>query len=140
MLAKLIDTIVSLISLMEEESERLATRGPHRDLAEIAQAKIRLVAQLEAQTAQFDRESPDWKIQLAADERARLTDVVVHLADASAVNAAVLNRQIELSSEMMAAVATEAQRLTGTTSATYGAHGGLFQIDQAAPISLNTRL
>ena len=140
MFADLIDTTISLASLMEEESARLVSRGPHPDLVEIAEAKVRLVALLETQTAQMDREQPAWKQELSAEDRARLTDVVVHLADASAVNASVLKRQIELSTEMMAAVAAEAQRLMGTTNATYGAHGGLFQIDQATPISLNTRL
>jgi flagellar biosynthesis/type III secretory pathway chaperone len=140
MFAELIDTIVSLISLMEEESDRLVCRGPHPDLPEIAEAKVRLVALLEAQTAQLDRERPNWKRELDPEEHARLADVLVHLGDASAVNAKILSRQIELSTEMMAAVAAEAQRLMGTTNATYGAHGGLFQMDQATPISLNTRL
>jgi hypothetical protein len=65
---------------------------------------------------------------------------IAALHDASAINAEVLRRQIDLSSEMIAAVAAEVQRLTGTNSATYGAHGGLFQAGQATPISLNTKL
>lgn len=140
MFADLIDIIISLTSLMEEESDRLVARGPYQDLAELAEAKVRLVAQFEAQTAQLDRERPAWKSELSDQDRAQLTDVIVHLSDASTVNAKVLSRHIQLSTEMMAAVAAEAQRLMGTSNATYGAHGGLFQIDQATPISLNTRL
>jgi len=140
MFAEIIDAIVSLIALMEEESALLMSHGRHPGLAEIAEAKVRLVGQLEALAARLDRERPTWKQDLEAEEHARLTDVLVHLGDASKVNATVLGRQIELSSEMMAAVAAEAQRLMGTTNATYGAHGGLFQMDQATPISLNARL
>lgn len=140
MLAEVIDTILSLVALMEEESDRLVAPGGHRDLAEIAEAKIRLVAALEARTVQLDRERPGWQRELDPAEHAQLADALVHLGDASAVNAKILARQIQLSTDMMAAVAIEAQRLMGTSNATYGAHGGLFQLDQATPISLNTRL
>lgn len=140
MFAEVIDTVISITSLMEEESDRLVFRGRHPELPEIAEAKVRLVALLEAQTAQLERERPGWQRELAPEEHARLVDALVHLRDASTINEKILSRQIQLSTEMMGAVAAEAQRLMGTTNATYGAHGRLFQMDQATPISLNTRL
>ncbi len=139
MSAEIIDTMLSLITLMEEESAKLVTPGPHLDLAEMSAAKVRLVATLEAQTTLLERERPDWLQQLDDETRKELADVVLHLHDASVINSTVLSRQIDLCTEMMAAVAAAAQRAMGTSSATYGAHGGLFQIDQATPISLNAR-
>lgn len=137
---ELIDTIASLVTIVEEESAKLSAPGRHADLGELAAAKIRLVASLETQVAQLARERPNWAAELEPDACGELAQVVQTLLTASALNADVLGRQIELSTEMMAAVADEAQRLTGTSSATYGAHGGLFLTDQASPISLNARI
>jgi len=138
--AELLDTIISLTALMEEESEALALRGRHPDLAEISLAKARLVGMLEARDAQLARENPLWLQELPDAARADLTEAYLAMRDASIVNADVLARQIELSSDMIAAVASEVQRLSGGYSTTYGAHGGLWQVEQATPISLNTRL
>lgn len=140
MTAGLFDTIMSLTALMEEESDMLVTPGLHPALGECSAAKVRLVAVLEAQTAQLDRERPGWMAALDAEARRQMVAAIAGLHDASVINAEVLGRQIALSSEMIAAVAAEVQRLTGTGSATYGAHGGLFQAVQATPISLNTKL
>jgi len=139
-IADLIDTMLSLTSLMEEESDKLVRPGRHPELAECSAAKIRLVSSLEAQTAQLNRERPDWMEALEPELRAQVLAGIAALHDASTLNAEVLRRQIELSSEMIAAVTAEVQRLTGTNNATYGAHGGLFQTGQATPISLNTKL
>lgn len=136
----LLDTIVSLTALMEEESDKVVAPGLHRDLGECTAAKLRLVASLEAQTAQLDRERPGWMEALAPDARDRMLAAIAGLHDASVVNAEVLGRQIELSTEMIAAIAAEVQRMTGTTSATYRANGGMLRTAQATPISLNTRL
>ena len=140
MIDELIDTIRSLTSLMEEESDKLVAPGRHPELAECTAAKIRLVASLEAQTAQLNREQPEWMAALAPELREQVIAAIGALHDASLINADVLSRQIELSTEMIAAVSAEVQRLTGTGSATYDAQGGLFQAVQATPISLNTRL
>ena len=103
----------------------------------------------EAQAAQGGEglagQHPDAELQRRGEEldeadRSRLSATVAMLRDASAVNADVLERQIELSTELMAAIAQEAQRLMGTRKAAYGAHGGLLGMDLPAPISLNTRL
>ncbi|MBO9623732.1 MAG: flagellar protein FlgN [Sphingomonas sp.] len=140
MTAHLIDAMVSLTSLMEEETEKLA-RTPHLpELGEIAAAKLRLTGRIEAEVARLKRGGEDWAQALDPETREQLTEASRHLRDASTVNAEILSRQIELSSDMMAAIAAEAQRLTGARSATYGACGGMAGMDAPAPISVNARL
>jgi flagellar biosynthesis/type III secretory pathway chaperone len=140
MTEELIDLMRSLVILMEEETNRLQSAGRFPDMAETAQAKVRLVAALEQQSSRLSRERPDWMEALAEDERGLLRDTVAALRAASASNSAVLKRQIELSSEMMDAVTHEARRLAGTRSTTYGAAGNVNRVQGAAPISVNTRL
>ena len=140
MTAHLIDAMLSLTSLMEEESEKLARTAYLPELGEIANAKLRLTGRIEAEMARMKRESRDWMAEVPAEEREALKDASRNLRDASEVNQRILARQIELSSEMMAAIASEAQRLTGTRSTTYGACGGLGGMDAPAPISINARL
>jgi len=140
MTAQLIDAMVSLTALMEEESEKLARKAYVPEIGEIAAAKLRLTGRIEADFARLKRESPDWAEKLDEEERAQLSDASRNLRDASAVNQQILSRQIELSVEMMGAIAAEAQRLSGTRSTTYGACGGLGGMDAPAPISINARL
>lgn len=140
MTADVLDTVLSLTALMEEESDKLLSPGRHRDLGECATAKARLVSALDLQMARLTREQPGWLLDLEPAAREQLRAAIATLMEAAAVNADVLRRQITLSSELISAVATEVQRQTGTASATYGAHGGLFHADQATPISLNTQL
>ncbi|MCD2317082.1 flagellar protein FlgN [Sphingomonas sp. IC-11] len=140
MIEELLDNMSSLTAIMEEESDRLVAPGRVPDLSEMAVAKNRLVGLLEAKLAQLSRERADWMELLDEADRSRLAAAVAVLRDASLVNADVLERQIELSTELMAAIAQEAQRLMGTRQATYGAHGGLLGMDLPAPISLNARL
>lgn len=140
MTAQLIDAMVSLTALMEEESERFARKAYIPELGEIAAAKLRLTGRIEADFARLKRESADWAEKLDEEERLQLSDASRNLRDASAVNQQILSRQIELSVDMMGAIAAEAQRLTGTRSTTYGACGGLGGMDAPAPISINARL
>ena len=136
----ILDTVLSLTALMEEESDRLTMPGLHRDLGECSAAKVRLVGLLDQEMARRNRENPDWLRELEPEARQQLCAAIATLLDTATVNADVISRQIALSAEMIGAVAAEVQRLTGTTSATYGAHGGMSQTAQATPISLNTRL
>ncbi len=140
MTAQLIDAMVSLTALMEEESEKIARKAYVPELGEIAAAKLRLTGRIEADFARLKRESADWAEKLDEETRQQLSDASRDLRDASAVNQQILSRQIELSVEMMGAIAAEAQRLTGTRSTTYGACGGLGGMDAPAPISVNARL
>lgn len=136
----LLDAMVSLASLMEEESEKLARTPYLAELPEIANAKLRLTGRIEAEVARLKRGNQNWMAALDEEARTVLTDATRHLLDASEVNKKILSRQIELSSEMMAAIATEAKRLTGTRNITYGACGGMGGMDAPAPISINARL
>ena len=140
MTAQLIDAMVSLTALMEEESGKLARKAYMPELGEIAAAKLRLTGRIEADFARLKRESANWADQLDEEARNALSEASRNLRDASAVNQQILSRQIELSVEMMGAIAAEAQRLTGTRSTTYGACGGLGGMDAPAPISINAKL
>lgn len=138
MASNLIDIMQSLTLIMTEETERLMTRDKARDLAELAIAKVRLVGVLEGELARLNREQPDWTAELDDEGRDALASALIALGDASTANAAILERQIDLSIEMMGAVATEAQRLAGKRTATYRATGDLSQTDLATPISVNS--
>jgi flagellar biosynthesis/type III secretory pathway chaperone len=140
MASEFIDILRSLIAIMEEETARLLAPGRHADFAEMAAAKIKLVASLETKTAQHGRERADWLDTLDAETRDTLTSTIRHLGAAAQVNARVLERQIDLSTEMMSAVATEARRLSGTRGSIYGASGALCQTEIATPISVNASL
>lgn len=140
MASEFIDIVTSLTAIMEEETVRLLSPGRHRDFAEMAAAKIKLVAALEMKTAQHARMRGDWLATLSDEMRDTLTAAIKHLGAAAQVNARVLERQIDLSTEMMDAVATEARRLSGARSAIYGSSGILSRNDSASPISVNSSL
>lgn len=135
-----IDIITSLTAIMEEETARLLAPGRHSDFAEMAAAKMKLVAAIELKTVEHARGRAEWLASLDDETRDRLTAAIQHLGAAAQVNARVLVRQIDLSTEMMSAVAAEARRLSGTRSAIYGAGGTLTRTDVATPISVNASL
>lgn len=136
----LLDLLRSLLSLVDEESALLGQPGGYRLIGELATAKGRVVAQLEASLAQRARAMPGWLDQLDPADRAALADASATLMDAARANGAVLARQIALSDELLAAIAHEAQRRTGATATAYGAGGALWSNEQAAPIAINTSL
>jgi len=141
MTEQLIDAMVSLTHIMEEESEQLAKAPYFPELPEIAAVKLRLTGRIEAEVARMKREAPDdWAERLEPEAREQLAEASRCLRDASSVNAQILKRQIELSTEMMGAIAAEAQRLTGTRNTVYGACGALAASEAPAPISINARL
>ena len=133
-----IDVMASLTLIMNEETDRLRARERGIDLAELAAAKVRLVGMLETELARLEREQPGWADAMEEDERERLSEALVALGEASTANAAILERQIGLSIEMMGAVANEARRLAGKRAYTYGASGDLSQTSLATPISVNS--
>jgi flagellar biosynthesis/type III secretory pathway chaperone len=139
MVSELVDTIQSLIAIMREETEALETRGRAPTLTELAAAKARLVGILEAKSAEFTRAHPDWVETLEPEAKDALLAALAELKEVSEPNARVLSRHIELSLEMMAAVAAEAKRLSGTRHATYGAGGSVQRKELATPISINSR-
>lgn len=140
MASEFIDIVTSLTAIMEEETARLLAPGRHADFAEMAAAKIKLVAAIELKTSEHARTRVEWLATLDAETRDRLAAAIQHLGAAAQVNASVLERQIDLSTEMMGAVAAEARRLSGMRSATYGASGVLCRSELATPISVNASL
>jgi flagellar biosynthesis/type III secretory pathway chaperone len=140
MIDDMIETIQSLNALMREETGLLATAGRSRDIEPVAAAKLKLTATLETQMATLAREQPDWRETMDAEPRAVLIEALDELQEVAADNARMLSRQIDLSRDIMDAIAEEAKRLSGTRRQTYGAAGGLFAMDQATPISVNTSL
>jgi flagellar biosynthesis/type III secretory pathway chaperone len=140
MVNELIDIMQSLASIMTEETELVQARVRHRDLAAMADAKIRLVAALESGIARLAWARPDWADALDRETHTRLVAANNTLRDASESNALVLERQINLTQEMMSVVAAEDKRLTRGCSVTYGARGNLSVAEMQAPISVSTRL
>lgn len=140
MAAELIDLMLSLYHVMEEETQLLAKPGRRVALPELAAAKVRLVGQLDAEIVRLKRETPDWMDLVEESTRDQLTDAAGKVRDASAANAEILERQIEFSIELMGAIASEAQRVTGKRNTTYSKSGGVATIELPAPISVNARL
>ena len=138
MVSELVDLVQSLAALMREETEMLRTGGRFGGIHEIAGAKARLVGALESRTAELDRLDANWLDALEPDAKADLTVALGELKDASGPNAEALARQIDLTTEMMAAVTAEAKRITGTRHSVYGARGDLSRIDLPTPISHNS--
>lgn len=136
---ELIDTLYALVRLMEEESERLAETGPTPALHELAQAKIRLTDRLDALSARMTRERADWLDRLEGEERTRLAEASAALRDAAVVNSDVLERQIDLSAELLREVGRELERLSGRRSTVYGRQGAIHTRDSRAPLSINRK-
>ena len=137
--AALLDTMIDLIRLMEEESEHLALSGPRGNIEAIAQAKIRLADRLEAQCAALYRLDPVWMEALDGDDRRAFTETNEDLHRAAAVNSAILERQIDLSAEMLRAVGMELARVTGRGGATYSRRGAVRRTKSSPPLSVNEK-
>jgi flagellar biosynthesis/type III secretory pathway chaperone len=132
----LLDLFRSLASISEEETLLLA-HGRRGEVAELVQAKTRLVGAIDTEVARLDRTRADWRNALPADTRAELAELAARLRDICAANGAALKRQIDLSNEMMAEIAADARRRHGSGSAAYGASGAMAGAGAAVPISVN---
>lgn len=139
-LAALIDTMIDLIRLMEEESEALAISGPRAATEALAQAKVRLASRMEAHCATLHRLNPDWMMALEGDDRLAFSETSEDLHRAATVNSAVLERQIELSTEMLSAVGKELERVTGRGGATYSWRGAVRRNRSRPAMSVNSRI
>lgn len=135
--AELIEIMTSLSSVMREETRALESGIRALDLAELASAKARLVGTLEERLARVTRQEPGWTAQLDAPLRETFAEALGELRAASMVNAALLERHIELSADLMGAISSEAKRLTGNRAYAYGASGTLARADLTTPISVN---
>lgn len=128
----------SLIAVMRDETVLLKA-GRAAEVRELAAAKLKLTAQLERLVAEAEREDPNWRERaLGSDEG--VVALVQELQAAAAENGRVLQRQIELSRELLDAIAAEAKRLAGTRSETYAATGGMRRTELPAPISIDASL
>ncbi|EZP48706.1 MULTISPECIES: flagellar biosynthesis protein FlgN [Sphingomonas] len=138
MIARLIDILESLVMLMSEETQLLEGQPFGRSLPEIAATKVRLVGQLEQMTAAYQRNPDEWQPMLSGEPRDRLIALLAELEAISGANAAALERQIDLSVEMIGAITAEAKRLAGRATSTYGAQGHLSRFDPTMPIAINS--
>ena len=136
----LTETLHSLRTLMAQETRMLTEGGWPVDIAALTSAKLRLVGTLEALVAARERASSDWLERLSPEERSTLLSATEPLRDIAAGNAAIIGRQIDLSRDLLAAIAAEARRLGGAQSHTYRASGRVQQRDGSAPVAINTRL
>ncbi|WP_404479600.1 flagellar biosynthesis protein FlgN [Novosphingobium sp. BL-52-GroH] len=137
MASDVIAIMTSLSAVMREETARLQGRERVLDLAELAAAKARLVGALEEKLARLGRQEPGWAGRMDDETRETFAQALGELRAASMVNAALLERQIELSADLMSAISAEAKRLTGNRAYAYGATGNLARTDLTTPISLN---
>ncbi len=128
----------SLATVMRKETEGLMNREPVRNLASLGAAKVRLLAALDAEVTRRERANADWVLQLEQEACDELYAQVSELRAAARANADVLQRQMELSREMMTAITNEAMRLSGSRALIYGACGGMAGRDLTTPISFNT--
>jgi hypothetical protein len=135
-----LDLMRSIATLMEEETAKMQSFVRFPEQNEIVDAKARLTGQLSSQIARLQREEPEWLEALDLDVRDALRHASQTLHEASLLNAQVLERKISLSTDLMGAIAAEAQRLTGRQSETYGASGGLASREDGAPIAINRQL
>jgi flagellar biosynthesis/type III secretory pathway chaperone len=137
MASEVIAIMTSLSAVMREETGRLQSNERALDLAELAAAKARLVGSLEERLARLGRQESEWAAQMDEPTREAFAEALGELRAASMVNAALLERQIELSADLMSAISAEAKRLTGNRAYAYGATGVLARTDLTTPISLN---
>lgn len=135
-----LDMMLSITALMQEETAKLGSYVHFPEQSEIVDAKTRLTGRLSSEIARLQREQPEWLETLDLDVRSALSDASRDLHEASLLNARVLERHIEFSTDMMNAIAAEAQRLTGRQSETYGAYGNIATRDEGAPIAVNRKL
>ena len=140
MIENILDVSASLTRLMGDEDAALLNIGRCAEHEQIVAAKRRLAGQLDGEIARLNREQPDWLQQLDEDAGAALRASVADLREAAAANARIVERQLSLSNDMIAAVAEEARRLSGNRGFSYQETGAMTHRDGTSPISVNTRL
>lgn len=134
---ELAEVMVSLCAVMREETQRLEAGTRALTLGELAEAKARLVGTLEERLARLTRQAPQWNADMDGSTRQEFVRALEELQEASAANAAMLQRHIEMSADLMAAISAEAKRMTGSRTYAYGSSGTMARADLTTPISLN---
>lgn len=138
-IARLIDTMLALIRVMEEESELLAVSGPTGEIGVRAQAKVRLAARMDQLCAALHRDNPEWMSTLTGEDREEFAEASEELHRIAAINSEILERQIDLSTEMLQAVGKELERLTGRRGTVYSRLGDIRRMQSSMPLSINQR-
>src|SRR5947199_66126 len=100
-----LDMMLSITALMQEETAKLGSYVRFPEQSEIVDAKTRLTGRLSSEIARLQREQPEWLETLDLDVRSALSDASRDLHEASLLNARVLERHIEFSTDMMNAIA-----------------------------------
>lgn len=132
-----IEIMTSLAAIMRDETARIEAGARAPDFAELADAKARLVGTLEQRLARLGRQAPEWASGMNDVTREAFAEALGALRAASMVNAALLERHIELSADLMGAISAEAKRASSSRAYAYGASGSLARADLTTPISLN---
>lgn len=138
MASELVEAMQSLAMLMDEENAALGQVGRLEHMETLVAAKLRLVSNVEATLVRLNREQPGWIEQLDDEERQEFRALVESVLEISQRNGETLQRQIDISNDLIDAIASEARRLNGSRSATYTANGALSKTAGVAPISVDS--
>ena len=137
------ELVSSLAQLVDEETSLLGKPGlpglPGKHGPLVA-AKQRLLEALELQLAEKQRTEPHWQRDMDDEERQLLAAAAAALMKASARNRSALERQLQLSDDLISAVSAELQRRRGVHNLTYAQAGNLREPIQPSPVSINSRL
>ncbi|KQN90173.1 hypothetical protein ASE95_15915 [Sphingomonas sp. Leaf231] len=139
MIVEMADLVASLTVVLKDEAELLRRRAGNNELRELVQLKLRLVGMLELAIAQHARDGGEWLTFEDDEMRRDFLELVEALNEAANANAAMLERQLEITTEMIAALAMEARRVVGRRASTYRVQGDMTPADIAPPISFNDR-
>lgn len=135
---EMIEVMTSLTAILEEETNLLRDHAGNSDLRQMAGMKNRLVGVLQRELATMERLDPNWASHLDDETYETVTHVLIALNEASAANRALLQRQLELTTEMIDALANEARKTSGRRASTYRPDGDLTPMDLSPPISINS--
>lgn len=112
---------------------------PFDGLEPLVTSKTQLTAKLDALLLRRERETPGWLEGLEPQARKRLRALVESVNHRSALNEGLLQRQIDYSSEMIAVIANESQKMANNRSTKYTSVGQINQFDITTPVSIDTR-
>lgn len=127
-----------LDGIIAAENEVLGS-FPFDGLEPLVASKSQLTAKLEALLVKRERENPAWLGELEPQALKKLRGLIQSVANRSVINEGLLERQIEYSTEMIAVIAAESQKLANNRSTKYTSVGRINQFDITTPVSIDTR-
>ena len=140
MMERFLDCLKSLMVVMRQETECLLNPSRSNELQELVAAKQRLAGQLAEEAARLAREGAMQVETEGEDSADSLPALIASLEEVSKENMEALQRQIDLSDDMMRAVIHQVQRSCGSGRATYGATGSIGGNRPPGPVSINATL